>query len=147
MSTLTHGYSRTSVYHIWQGMKSRCSDVNHISYKNYGAKGVTVCDRWKDSFEAFLEDMGDRPTDKMIDRIDSKGNYDPSNCRWVTRTEQNNNRSNNKNLTYKDKTMTLKQWSREVGIGYQTLRRRYNLGWDTERLLTTQPVVGRNQYA
>lgn len=91
-----HGHSprsgrQSQTYNSWRGMLDRCEKPNHISYPYYGGKGVTVCDRWK-SFENFLSDMGNRPSGKTIDRINSDGNYEPSNCRWATIAEQNRNR-------------------------------------------------------
>lgn len=90
-----HGKWQSRTYHTWEGMKQRCSNPNADNYKHYGAQGVTVCDRWM-SFENFYKDMGDRPKGKSLDRIDPFGNYEPSNCRWATPTEQANNRRNSR---------------------------------------------------
>lgn len=92
-----HGASRrgkhSSTYASWQAMKTRCHNPKNHKYKAYGAKGVTVCDRWKDSFEAFLADMGERPPRTTIDRFPNKtGNYEPGNCRWATPAQQSANR-------------------------------------------------------
>src|SRR5206468_1663320 len=79
-------------YRSWYAMKARCTNSNHTSYHHYGGRGITVCERWLNSFEAFLTDMGDRPEGTSLDRIDVNGNYEPSNCKWSTPSEQANNK-------------------------------------------------------
>lgn len=90
--TSTHKSSETSMYHIWEGMKSRCLYTKNVSYKYYGGRGITVCDRWLHSFENFLEDIGERPDGLSLDRIDVNGNYEPDNCKWSSPKEQRSNR-------------------------------------------------------
>lgn len=91
--TKTHGMTNSSEYYIWCGMKSRCFNENNKRYKNYGGRGITVCDRWRDSFENFYEDMGPRPSSiHQIDRINNDGNYEPGNCKWRTPSENCLNR-------------------------------------------------------
>jgi len=92
-----HGKSDSLEYKIWQAMKNRCTNKNVDSYVNYGGRGIKVCERWLNSFENFYADMGPRPgKEYSIDRINNDDNYEPNNCRWATKKEQQNNRRNSK---------------------------------------------------
>lgn len=84
--------SHHPLYEAWQGMKQRCYNPNHHKFANYGGRGITVCERWKDSFQNFLHDMGERPVGTTLDRRENDGNYEPSNCRWLDHKGQANNR-------------------------------------------------------
>lgn len=132
----THGLSNSREYQIWMGIKARCTCETNSAYKYYGAKGVKVCDAWLNSFEQFLADMGEAPEGMSIERIDVSGNYEPSNCKWATQEEQANNKTNNRFITWRGKTMTAAQWGRKVGLCSHTILRRLRDGWSVDRTLT-----------
>lgn len=135
-----HGMKHTRIYNEWCGINRRCYNQNDRCYNNYGGRGITICDEWKNDFQAFYNwAMANGYADDLtIDRIDVNGNYEPSNCRWITRKEQGNNTRRNHLLTYNGKTQTLAQWADEIGISYDTLCSRIvQRHWDIERALTT----------
>lgn len=132
-----HGLSSTPEYEVWQNIKGRCYNPNNPNYKNYGAKGVGMCKRWRESFEAFLEDMGERPGAELsVDRIDVNKGYKPSNCRWATVDQQANNRRVSVYIEHDGMRMTAKQWSNYTGIAYSTIRRRHQSGWSDKDIIT-----------
>lgn len=140
----THGLSDTAEHNIWKGMKARCYNPKDTGYKKYGARGITVCERWINSFENFLADMGPRPSpEHSIERADGNGPYAPDNCRWATRAEQQRNLRSNVWLTLGERTMILTDWAREYGIHYVTLKNRLNRGWPVEQAITA-PVKKRS---
>lgn len=136
--TAKHGLSYTSEYRAWQTMRLRCLDPKNAAYPNYGERGITVCDRWKDSPENFIADMGERPEGRTLDRYPNKhGDYGPGNCRWATNEEQSRNRRSKVIIVEHDgRRQTLAEWAREIGIHQNTVysRRRYR-GWAVERAL------------
>ncbi len=133
-----HGQAHSLTYRIWCGMKSRCYTSSATGYKWYGAKGIRVCAEWRDSFEVFLADMGTCPNGGYsIDRIDGSGNYEPSNCRWATLTEQANNRRSTRLITYNKKTLSMFQWSKLLGGSRGLVKHRINSGWSDERSVST----------
>ena len=140
VNSFHHGHtthtSSSPTYNTWTNMISRCHREYAARYKDYGAKGVSVCARWRSSFQNFLEDMGVRPDGHTIDRIDSTGNYSPENCRWATIKEQQRNRKNNINLTIGGVTMCLKDWATKAGISENTLTYRVHIGWPVEKWLS-----------
>ena len=128
-----YGKDRTAEYQCWQDMFQRCYNPRSTGFHNYGGRGITVCDRWR-SYEHFLADMGRRPSGKhSIDRRDNDGNYEPGNCRWAVKVEQDNNRRTNRLITFKGKRQSLTQWARELGIHPNTLQNRLASGWTPER--------------
>lgn len=147
---LKHGDARnkktSAEYKSWDRMMQRCYNLRHKYYRYYGGRGIKVCAKWH-IYKAFLSDMGRRPSAQhTLERINNDSNYEPANCKWATRTEQLNNTRRNKFITYSGKTMTLKQWSREVGINYATLTGRLRRGWTSEEALKkTVDMKYRNQ--
>lgn len=143
MINYKHGMYLTRTNKIWKQMKIRCLNPNHSTYKSYGGRGIKVCDRWLNSFEDFLKDMGHPPTPShTLDRINGNGNYCPENCRWATRIEQASNTSRNVLLDFKGERMTMAGWSRKTGLSAGAIRHRFlDLGWSAEKTLTT-PKMG-----
>lgn len=128
---------------VWQGVVNRCYRPRSSAYFRYGARGVTMCDAWRNSYECFLADMGRMPTPKhTIERINNELGYSPENCRWATRKEQANNRSTNHWLALNGEKKTCSQWSSVVGIPSLTLVARKARGWSDEKTLTT-PLTRR----
>jgi hypothetical protein len=126
-SRKTHGLIRTIEYRSWCDMKNRCYNINLSNYKDYGGRGIKVCDRWLESFENFLADMGHKPTHQhSIDRIDVNGNYEPSNCRWATMKEQCNNRRNNILIIHNNIKKPFSEWASDNNISYNLLYQRIN---------------------
>lgn len=141
---IIHGRTNTPEHVTWSSMLKRCTNPNDRGYSNYGGRGISVCDRWKTSFENFYADMGPRPSNvHSIDRRDNNGNYEPDNCHWATKDEQVNNKRTNYIVYYKDKRYTVSQLAKEFGIAYETLRGRLHAGWSVERAVET-PVGSAN---
>lgn len=130
----THNMSGTGVYYIWQGMLGRCRNVGHKSYKDYGGRGIEVCEHWL-SFENFYQDMGDPPKGSSLDRVDNSKGYSPENCKWSTRKEQNNNTRRNVYLTFNGKTLTVSQWAERLNINKSTIWFRVRAGMPIEQIL------------
>lgn len=147
-SGIVDGKRTDRTYSIWCSMIGRCCVPSAGGYKRYGAKGITVCDRWRNSFEAFLADMGEAHAGKSIDRWPNKtGNYEPGNCRWATPKQQVNNRSNNLVVEYEGQAMTLKEASELCGLEYGCLTVRYKKGLRGEALFFKGSYLGRNQFS
>jgi hypothetical protein len=136
----THGKKHTPEYSVWGGMRNRCNNKNDHSYRLYGGRGIRVCQEW-DSFEAFLEHVGQRPSSKhSLDRIDNNKGYEPGNVRWTTSTIQARNTRRNVYWTFNGMTLCMKEWSTVTGIGLSVLSRRHLQGWAVEKILTTPPA-------
>lgn len=134
---LKHGKRHTRLYRIWSNIKTRCFNTHDPHYKRWGALGVTMCEEWRNDFQAFYAwAMSNGYSDELtIDRIDNDGSYEPCNCRWVSVKEQNQNKKNVILLTYNGLTMSCGAWAKKVGVGKNTVRDRYYKGWTVEECL------------
>lgn len=126
-------------YKSWQDAKSRCFNPNNINYKNYGGRGITMCLEWRDDFREFFSHMGPCPKGKSLDRIDNEKNYEPGNCQWASRAQQNANQRRSRKMTYLGKTQSACEWCKELGLNPGTVYQRLFYGWSDERALS-QPV-------
>lgn len=133
-----HGESSRKIskeYRTWIHMNGRCYTPTDHKYKNYGARGITVCDRWRASYENFLADMGRAPSPKhSLDRKENNGNYEPGNCRWTTNKTQANNKRNNLRLEYNGELKTLTEWCDQFGVIYTSAQRRRKSGKSFEEI-------------
>lgn len=141
---LKHGMSKTRFYNTWSGMKRRCLNKKDAGYANYGGRGIRICDRWL-KFENFRDDMHESyvehaekhgEKDTFIERIDNNGNYEPENCGWATRVEQNDNTRQVKHYLYEGEMLNLAEIARRIGINYRTLRNRIFVdGWTLDQAI------------
>jgi hypothetical protein len=131
-----HNMSNSSEYSSWESMKSRCLNSNNMFYCNYGGRGIKVCERWMD-FKNFYEDMKNKPNSNYsLDRINVDGNYEPDNCRWVTKDIQDRNKRNSVYLFYNNKKYILSDLAKKFNLNQQTLKSRLNKGMSLEKALT-----------
>ena len=134
-----HGATTTAEHKVWSGMIERCANVND---PNYGGRGITVCERWRESFLSFMADMGPRPVDGRrwsIDRIDNEGNYEPGNCRWTVPRVQCRNTRANRHLEHDGRRLTVVEWAEVTGLHPDLIRERVAGGWPVDRALATPP--------
>lgn len=133
------GRTQSPFYATWTNMKTRCYNLKGTGFKDYGGRGITVCDRWLNDVSNFIKDMAPTYFDgATLDRIDVNGNYELSNCRWATWDEQQNNRRSNRLLKNGNRELTVAQWSKELGIRSTTIRQRLDsYGWSVEKTLNT----------
>lgn len=137
-----HGKKGTKIYAIWKAIKQRCFNPNNAMYHNYGGRGITICEEWKNNFQAFYDHVSKLPhfNEKgySLDRINNDGNYEPNNVKWSTAKEQANNTRTNVFITFKGETHTVAEWSEITGINNKVILERINiLHWDVEKALTT----------
>lgn len=140
-STKPSGYVNSPTYYSWAGMKARCLNVNHSEYKNYGGRGITVCDRWME-FENFLDDMGERPEGLELDRIENSKGYYPGNCQWTSRIQNIMNRRCTRTLTVNGTTRTWVDWAKRTDISRGALKMRLQRGWPVEKAVCCQVMPG-----
>ncbi len=147
----THGHSRqdneTPTYIKWCSMKSRCTNPNADPKGHYYHRGIKVCDRWLDSFENFLEDMGECPDGYSLERVDVNGDYCPENCIWIPFAKQSANRRNVKKLEHNGESLTIPEWSEKTGLSVETIRKRLELGWDVGTAIDAQVGTVKFSYA
>lgn len=133
-----HGMKHTLVYDVWLTMKQRCLNPKNKHYSYYGGRGIQVCERWKNSFRSFMQDMGPRPHGMTLERVDNNGPYSPENCVWASRLSQCLNRRDTRTITHNGITLHLREWANKIGIEYNTLYSRLNrYRWSVEKALTT----------
>jgi hypothetical protein len=126
----SHSLTKTPEYMAWINIKTRCHNIKNKNYPRYGGRGITVCDRWKDSFENFFVDMGKRPSTKhSIERRDNSKGYSPDNCSWETQKIQNNNKRNVRKITFNGQSLTASGWAEVFGISRKNILNRISIGW------------------
>lgn len=142
---ITHGRSNTRLYRIWAGIIQRCCNSrNRYEWEKYGGRGITVCEEWKNSFEAFESwALSNGYSDSLsIDRVDVNGNYEPMNCRWATIYEQSNNKRTSRFIEFNGETKTVREFADKYGLNYSCLYARLRNGWSVERALLTPTMKG-----
>ena len=139
---ITHGHSlcgiRSRTYTTWNSMIQRCTNLNNPEYKNYGSRGIKVCGKWR-KFEGFFQDMGKRPPNTTIDRIDNNKGYNKTNCRWITIKEQNRNKRTNRLINIGGDIRPLVEWCEIYKLCYNTVLYRIHRGWTPDEALELVP--------
>lgn len=139
-----HGKARRRLYSVWSGMLRRCETPTDAAYRNYGGRGITVCEQWH-IFANFYADMGDKPSGLTLERKDNNSGYFPDNCVWASRVDQSRNRRSLVLVTINNETQPLSVWIERYGVvRYGTAHQRIRIGWDAEKAITT-PLVTRRK--
>lgn len=142
---ITHGRSDTPLYWRWVAMNERCHTESSSEYRNYGGRGIKVCERWRNSFGDFLSDMGEPGEGMFLDRINNDGNYEKENCRWVTKSDQERNKRTNRLITANGKTMCVVAWAEILSVHPGTLHSRMNRGLSDHDTINL-PFLGRGRW-
>lgn len=141
---------RHSLVSSYNAMIQRCYNQSNPQWKDYGGRGISVCQRWlpgqtvAQGFWNFVDDMGEKPEGTTLDRINNSEDYKPENCKWSTKAEQQRNRRNNITIEYKGKKMIVEDWAKEIGVSRSTILYRYHKGWPTEIVLSTKNYRGKS---
>lgn len=138
MGVVKHGMHKYSTYRAWEHMRHRCTNSNNPQYKDYGGRGIVVCAAWS-RFENFFADMGECPPGLTLDRIDNDKNYEPDNCRWVTRKVQARNRRTNVLIEFHGEKLCVAEWAERFGICRTLVRSRLRAGWTMDQIASTPP--------
>ncbi len=140
---IKHGgcVNHKTTYQCWQDMKQRCYNQKSKQYKNYGARGIAVCERWINSFEHFFCDMGRKPDGMSIERIDVNGMYEPSNCKWASNRDQQRNKRTVNIFEHNGLKMTMREWAKHLGIHEGTLSYRLNKGYPVDMILSKEKFL------
>lgn len=136
---------RSATYQTWTNMRQRCSNPKRPDYKYYGGRGIKVCERWNNSFLAFIKDMGERPEGMSLDRKDNSLGYEPDNCKWATKDEQMQNTRQTNKISFNGVVMGLNAWAKKIGINKESLRTRLCNGWSIEEALTIPKRIKRSK--
>ena len=144
---ITHGKTHTKIYRVWHSMINRCENPKNKSYINYGYKGINVCEEWKNPAK-FIEWSYNNGYEEglEIDRINCNGNYEPNNCRWITKIQNANNKTNNKFIEYEGQTHTLAEWSRKYDVNYKRLSRLLIIGYDLHNAINRIKTNDRTHF-
>lgn len=140
-----HNLSNTKLHYIYKSMKNRCFNKNVTGFNRYGGRGITICEEWENSFKSFYDwSIKNGYVEGLsIDRINNNGNYEPANCRWVTKQDQANNTSSNVLVSYFNEYITLSELSIRIGIKYKTVHARYKKGWSIEKIINTPLIANK----
>lgn len=131
------------LYTTWVAMIQRCHNPKNESWPRYGARGISVCDGWRESFATFRSDVGDRPLGHTLDRINNDGAYEPGNVRWASAKEQQNNTRRTQWVLFRCRKLTVAHFAKEAGLSYKAVVRRLEKGWSPEKIATTPPHRGK----